>query len=82
VGRPDPHGLRHTAASLAIASGASVKEVQRMLGHPSATLTLDRYGHSFDGELDAVADYLDEAIKQIGADRRRCPRVEDRSTGR
>lgn len=28
-----PHDLRHTAASLAVASGAHVKLVQRMLGH-------------------------------------------------
>ena len=55
-----PHELRHTAASLAIASGASVKAVQRMLGHSSATLTLDRYGHLFGDELDAVADRLSE----------------------
>ncbi|WP_434810373.1 hypothetical protein [Microbacterium sp. bgisy189] len=27
------HDLRHTAASLAIGSGANVKAVQRMLGH-------------------------------------------------
>jgi len=33
-----PHELRHTAASLAIAAGATVKSVQRMLGHASATL--------------------------------------------
>jgi integrase len=37
------HDLRHTAASLAIASGASIKAVQTQLGHRSATLTLDRY---------------------------------------
>lgn len=54
-----PHELRHTAASLAIAAGASVKGVQRMLGHASATLTLDRYGHLFGDELDAVAERLD-----------------------
>ena len=48
VGRPrggleglTPHGLRHMAASLAIASGTDVKIVQEMLGHKSATLTLD-----------------------------------------
>lgn len=40
-----PHKLRHTAASLAIASGADVNVVQTMLGHKSATLTLDTYGH-------------------------------------
>ncbi|MGQ4599913.1 tyrosine-type recombinase/integrase [Nocardia sp. R6R-6] len=28
-----PHGLRHTAASLAISAGANIKVVQRMLGH-------------------------------------------------
>lgn len=56
-----PHELRHTAASLAISAGASVKGVQSMLGHASATLTLDRYGHLFGDELDSVADRLDVA---------------------
>jgi integrase len=56
-----PHGLRHTAASLAIAAGADVKVVQQMLGHKSATMTLDLYGHLFDGRLDEVADALDRA---------------------
>jgi hypothetical protein len=32
-----------------------------MLGHASATLTLDRYGHLFGDELNAVADRLDAA---------------------
>jgi integrase len=58
-----PHELRHTAASLAISAGANVKAVQAMLGHASATLTLDRYGHLFGDELDAVADRLDEAAR-------------------
>jgi len=31
-----PHDLRHTAASLAVAAGANVEAVQRMLGHASA----------------------------------------------
>ncbi|WP_051165467.1 tyrosine-type recombinase/integrase [Nocardia testacea] len=54
-----PHELRHTAASLAIRAGASIKVLQRMLGHASAALTLDRYGHLFEDELDGVADRLD-----------------------
>ncbi len=58
-----PHELRHTAASLAIAAGASVKGVQSMLGHASATLTLDRYGHLFGDELDAVAERIDAAAR-------------------
>jgi integrase len=65
IGRPGlyPHELRHTAASLAIAAGATVKSVQRMLGHASATLTLDRYGHLFADELDDVAARLDDAMR-------------------
>ncbi|WP_306359524.1 site-specific integrase [Nocardia sp. CC227C] len=50
-----PHGLRHTAASLAISAGANIKVVQRMLGHKTAMLTLDLYGHLFPDDLDAVA---------------------------
>jgi integrase len=55
-----PHKLRHTAASLAIASGADVNVIQTMLGHKSATLTLDVYGHLFPDRLDEVSDKLDE----------------------
>lgn len=63
IGVPDlhPHQLRHTAASLAIASGADVKVVQQMLGHSSATMTLDTYGHLFEDRLDEVGDALDRA---------------------
>ena len=56
-----PHELRHTAASLAIAAGANIKVVQTMLGHKSATMTLDLYGHLFPDQLDEVADALDVA---------------------
>lgn len=56
-----PHCMRHTAASLAIAAGADVKAVQRMLGHKSAVMTLDLYGHLFDEQLDTVADRMQTA---------------------
>jgi len=63
IGAPGlhPHELRHTANSLAIAAGADIKVVQKMLGHKSATMTLDQYGHLFDDRLDDVADRLDAA---------------------
>lgn len=54
-----PHKLRHTAASLAIASGADVKVIQTMLGHKDASMTLDIYGHLFPDRLDEVATALD-----------------------
>lgn len=57
--RLTPHDLRHTAASLAISSGANVKAVQRMLGHKSAAMTLDTYADLFEDDLDAVADRLE-----------------------
>jgi integrase len=60
-----PHQLRHTAASLGIAAGATVKGVQAMLGHANATTTLDIYAGLFDDELDAVADRLDAAARDV-----------------
>ncbi|WP_067194962.1 tyrosine-type recombinase/integrase [Microbacterium sp. XT11] len=59
--RVTPHDLRHTAASLAISAGANVKAVQRMLGHASASMTLDTYADLFDDDLDGVAAALDQA---------------------
>jgi integrase len=57
-GRPDPlpealrlYDLRHTAASLMIRQGASIKAVQKQLGHATASITLDTYGHLFPDEL-------------------------------
>ncbi|GAA4726247.1 hypothetical protein GCM10023350_06220 [Nocardioides endophyticus] len=70
-----PHKLRHTAASLAIASGADVKVVQQMLGHSSATMTLDTYGHLFEDRLDEVGDALDRAREAAQQRRRLLPRV-------
>jgi len=55
------HDLRHTAASLLIREGASVKAVQRSLGHKSAVMTLDRYGHLWPDELEDLAERLDRA---------------------
>jgi integrase len=72
IARSTPHELRHTAASLAIASGADIKLVQQMLGHKSATMTLDQYGHLFGDRLDVVADAMDTArtaaLASVGAD--------------
>jgi integrase len=65
VPRATPHDLRHTAASLAISSGANVKAVQRMLGHASAAMTLDVYSDLFDDDLEAVAAALDRARIQV-----------------
>ena len=39
------HDLRHTSASLGLASGESLLEVSRRLGHSSITVTADIYSH-------------------------------------
>jgi integrase len=67
------HDLRHTAASLSIHAGASVKAVQSQLGHASATMTLDRYGHVWPDELDALSDALDAIVARLPADSVRTP---------
>jgi integrase len=61
IPRLTPHEFRHTAASLAIASGADIKVVQTMLGHKSATMTWDQYGHLYGDRVDVVADAMAEA---------------------
>jgi integrase len=53
------YDLRHTCASLLIAQGASVKAVQAQLGHATASITLDTYGHLFPSEMEALAERLE-----------------------
>jgi hypothetical protein len=43
--------LRHTAASVWLGAGADPKVVQRILGHASAAMTMDLYGHLIDQNL-------------------------------
>ncbi|PLS25994.1 tyrosine-type recombinase/integrase [Bifidobacterium parmae] len=64
TGEMTVHDLRHTAASLMVASGANVKAVQRQLGHASASMTLDVYADLFDDDLDAVGDAMNALLLQ------------------
>lgn len=58
------HELRHTAASLAVASGASVLGVSRMLGHADPAITLRVYADLFDQDLDDVRARMDAVARQ------------------
>jgi len=73
--RLTPHDLRHTAASLAVSAGANVKALQRMLGHASAAMTLDRYADLFDDDLDSVASAL-HAARLTESLSKNCPKPE------
>jgi integrase len=64
VGMPEItlHSLRHTHASMLIASGMDVLTVSRRLGHGSPTITLRVYGHLIHGTDDRAARIMDEAL--------------------
>jgi integrase len=56
------HDLRHTAASLMIASGANVKVVAELLGHSSPTITQTIYQHVMPGMSKAVGEQLSTSL--------------------
>ncbi|KAA1429655.1 site-specific integrase [Mycolicibacter arupensis] len=59
-----PHTLRHTAGSLALASGASVVTVQKLLGHQSPITTMNVYAHQLPDDFDNLSAALDSAVRQ------------------
>ena len=56
-----PHTLRHTAGSLALALGATVVTVQKLLGHRNATTTMNIYAHQLPDDFDNLAAAMDAA---------------------
>ncbi len=62
------HDLRHTHAAMLIAQGEHPKVIQLRLGHSSIQVTLDTYGHLFEGLDEAAADRLDAAFPRTLAD--------------
>jgi integrase len=58
------HQLRHFYASVLIRSGESVKVVQKRLGHTSATMTLDIYGHLWEQDEEHTRTAIDDVFKQ------------------
>jgi integrase len=56
------HSTRHTAASLALADGESVKLVSEMLGHSDASITLNVYAHVLPTQHRKRADRMGELL--------------------
>jgi integrase len=56
------YDLRHLAASLLLAQGASMREVMEVLGHSQMSLTSDTYSHLYDEARKASADRMDKAL--------------------
>lgn len=64
AGLPDirVHDLRHSHASLLLASGVNPKLVQERLGHSSITLTMDTYSHVIPSLQEEVARRIDDLM--------------------
>ncbi|MDQ1738080.1 MAG: hypothetical protein QOH56_4331 [Pseudonocardiales bacterium] len=58
----DTHDLRHFYASGLIAGGASVKQVQVVLGHASPVVTLKIYSHLWPGDEDRIRTISDATL--------------------
>lgn len=56
------HKIRHTYASIAIANNADIKTVQELLGHASASVTLNVYSHAYHSKKREQADKLDDML--------------------
>lgn len=57
------HDLRHTAGSLLINNGQSVKQVQEFLGHEKASTTLDIYTHLSNDNKRDTANVLSHILE-------------------
>ena len=76
------HDLRHFFASVLIASGCSIKQMQMALGHDSARITLDTYAHLIPGDEDRVRDAIDRLPLALTVDAARSPKLTTPLTGR
>jgi integrase len=60
------YGLRHTAATLALAAGVPPKVVSEQLGHASAAFTLDTYAHVLPHMQDEAAAKVEAMLLAQG----------------
>ncbi|WP_460597616.1 tyrosine-type recombinase/integrase [Geomonas sp. Red276] len=60
------HDLRHSFASIAVRAGASLFEVQKLLGHQDIAMTL-RYAHLAADDLKAATEKVSNALGQSAA---------------
>lgn len=58
------YDLRHSCATLLLASGEHPKVVQERLGHASIALTLDTYSHVVPGMQERASQRLDDLVMQ------------------
>ncbi|MGC2486702.1 MAG: site-specific integrase [Acidimicrobiales bacterium] len=62
LGHWHPHELRHSAASLMLASGVKLQVVSEVLGHSSIRMTADVYGHILDPDRQQAASAMSKVL--------------------
>ncbi|HEX3932497.1 MAG TPA: site-specific integrase [Nocardioides sp.] len=75
------HGLKHFFASALIAGGASVKQVQAVLGHSSPVITLQTYRGLWPGDDDRTRDVMDGDLSGLCPPAADSPRTAEASDG-
>ena len=89
----DFHSLRHSTASLLIATGANPKVIQSIMRHTDINLTLNKYSHLYAGQqretIESLPDFIvqqDRAIKTGTYDciaenqaKKNCPKTANQS---
>jgi integrase len=58
------HEIRHTYATQLIANGVDFKTVQYLMGHASASTTLNLYSHAQDAQKRAASDLMGNLLKR------------------
>jgi integrase len=53
------HGLRHSAATLMLAQGMSIAEIQKVMGHSQISLTANLYAHAAPEIMGRAADTME-----------------------
>jgi integrase len=61
------HMLRHTCASLLIQINTPIKVISEILGHETIVITMDTYGHLYDGDAKVWIDNLGTSIGVLTA---------------
>ncbi len=67
AGLPDrrPHDLRHTCASLALASGAPITDVSELLGHSSPAITARVYAHAYEEGKRQTVETMGRLLRKV-----------------
>ena len=63
-GKSNHHRFRHSFASNLLRRGASIKQVQKLLGHEDIRTILDTYGHLMPDDLHRAVEMLSQPLEK------------------